>query len=496
MSAITRTFSVQYGSITVSTAASGYALEGPVLPQFGYRRVTWSWGCIVYGSSPSDLESKSAALIAAIRIPRQNLTVTQGAQSFPYSEASKTGYNMSGAIERQAGGIFDTHVTREFSCSVTVELPATLNSDDGVFDYAYVTTTEQSGQRTISLTGEVTTNGTLLAEDQYEAKIAAIVSAVQAAVDNGATFEEQLEERGIERFDFEMRFRRVYREQIYKDSLANFNEAAIKDARITSSVSTVYAQAAEPGLKLPTEITLQYEAIVDKAQSTDLAGLWIGVALPLLKSIADELAAAASGGEPIYKEIRPTYSPTGQILSGFVRFAAFNSFILLSEITETMNVSTSGRKLAVYGDPYERVRVPGIGSASAQVVASVTVQGDRSDALDGAQRLSIKPSGSPGTGGFTTPIYRPLTRQEYSNIGAVGGDWTLEGEAVQYIGPIYEGDPALPVTTCILTRVYDYDKESRAQAFGGGGGGGAGGGGGGGAGGGRKILSPVYDGNL
>lgn len=494
MSAITRTFSVQYGSITVSTADSGYALEGPVGPQFTYRRVTWSFGCIVYGSSASDLETKAAALVAQIRVPRQNLVVTLGSGSYSYSEASKTGYNMSGAIERQTGSVFDTHVTREFSISITVELPATLNSDDGVFDYAYAVTTEQSGQRTIALSGEITTNGTNLAEAQYESKIAAIVAAVKAAVDSGATFEEQIEERGIERFDFEMRFRRVFREQIYKDSLDAFDESAIKDARITSSVSTVYAEAAEPGLKVPTEITLQYEAIVDKSVSTDLAGLWSGKALPLLKSIADELSAADSGGEAIYKEIRPTYSPTGQILSGIVRFVTFNSIVLLSEITETRNTSTSGRKLAVYGDPYGRVRVPGVGASSAQIVTSATVQGERGEALAAALRLSIKPTGNPGTGGFTTPIYRPLTRQEYSDLGATGGDWTLEGEAVQYVGPIYSGEPALPVTTCILTRVYDYDKDVPTQGFGGGGGGfGAQGGGGNG---GRKILSPVYDGNL
>lgn len=487
MAAITRSWSVQYGSTVIQSASgpSGASLDGTLKYEQSYRKVRWRFGTVVYGANAAALETNCAALVTAIRTPRQDLTITMGTGGYSYSESSKTGYDIRGEIERVPLSPFDSPISREFSITFEVTLPATLASDAGLDSYSFTLTTTAVGQRILEIVGSYTTNGTLLAKATHDAAIATLVSAIFSSVSlDSANFELLSQDEGLERFDFEMSFKRTYRELLYKDSLAAFNSAALKDARITANVSIIYGRMAIPDQILPSEISVQYEALVDKSQSTDLPGLFQSVAKPLLQSIAQEYAASQGVSDPIILQIEPSFSPTGQVLRAVMIFVCFGPQRLIALETKLSQVTTTGGiKVGVYSDdPYARIRLLGQALARERVVTIATVQGDRPEALAAAQGVSVAPNSSPGsTAGIAGGGYRALSRAEYSRLGSSGGGWTLELETAEYDGPLYAGLPSLPVTTCILTREYEYDTEP------------AGGGAGGLVhGGGRKIVSSVY----
>ncbi len=469
---VPRLYSVVYGGITISDAASGYALEGPVLPRFRYRETSWSFGVVVYGTTQENLETLSAALIAEFQKPRQDLTITLNNKTYSYSEAAKTGYEMAPSIERDAGGPFDSMLTREFSCSVSLTEPAILASDDGVFDYSYNHSIGPDGIRQLSLTGIITTDGTLAAEAQYEAKIAAIVNAVQNAAESGVTWTEETESRGIERFDHEMTFTRSYRRQLYKDSLSAFNVEAIKFPQLAVAPTLIYEANAIPGITRPVELKAQYSATVDAGESTDLTGLWEAHVVPLLEAFAAEVATIYSTDPPITQEITPTFDPTGNSISGFIRFVAFGPQRIFAITIEEEVAAVSGAlKIPVYGvSPYERARLPGVATAKASIIVTASVQGEKAAALAAANSLSTTPAGNPPGEELTFDSYRLLSREEAGQLGASGGGWSLEDERIAFVGPNYVGDPATPVTTCVLSRIYDYDKDPSETIPDGGGG--------------------------
>lgn len=459
--------SVAYGSITIGGADANYLLDGNISFQdAGYRSIRWVINCVVKGTNAADLESKCAALQTQIRTPRQNLTITLGSGTYSYSEGSKTAYEIAGAISRVNGSPYDSVVTREFTITFSLKLPANLASDDGVLDYTFKLTINANGQRIVEINGLIVTNGTNLAKAQYSSKIAGIVSTILNGIDNTASWELMREETNEERFDFELPFSRTYQEKLYKDSLSTFDVAALKDPRITANVSTIYAEAAIADLVLPTEIIIGYEALVDKTVSTDLTGLWTTTVVPLLLSIAQEMASFAGVGDPQIVGINPTFLPTGQVVSGQIRFICFGPQRIIAASIETQEIVTTGaRKIPVYStDPYARRRVIGLGTAKQVITILATVQGSRADALSAAKTLVVVPTGNPGpTAGLKPSSFKFLTRSEASQLGARGGGWTEESRTTSYSGPTFTGSPALPVTTCSLQIVYDYDTDPVAR---------------------------------
>jgi hypothetical protein len=466
---ITRSLSISYGALAFGAAASGYAIDGPVSPSFGYRSVAFSFSVVVHGLNASDLETKSAALIAQIRTPRQDLVVTFGTRVHSFKQSDKTGWDHEGSIEPDDASIFNTHTTREYTISIQVTTPATLAGDDGVSNYGYSHSIGSDGKRRFSVTGVITTDGSTDAEAQYVAKIAAIVSSIQSDIDGSASWTEIQEDRGIERFDFEMTFSRSYVERIFKDSLSADDVASIKEPEITIIPSLIFDANATPDIKRPIETVISYSAFIDKQVTVDLIAIWNEHVVPLIKDLAQTYASLIFGNDQTtVQEITPTFSPTGNTVSGIIRFVSFGAQKILAVAVEETITATSGViKVGVYGtSPYQRARLPGQATAKATLISTVTVQGSRGEALSIARGFAKEPLAKRPPGEILKfPVYKLLTRNDASKTGGTGGGWSLDSETQQYIGPLYTGQPPLPVTTCVLTRVFDYDEEANLNAL-------------------------------
>lgn len=465
MTVVSRTYQIKYGSLTMDTAASGFALEGPIEKQFSYRETTFSFSVVVYGSSVADFESKCATLILGIRTPRQDLIVKLGSRTLSYKLSDNTGFFQDGTIEPEAGSIFNTHLTREFSISIRVKTPQNLAGDAGLEDYTYIHSIGPDGIRRFSVSGIITTNGTTnLAEAQYEATIAAIITTIKAEIDAAVNWTEILEQRGIELYDFSMTFTRSYVERIFKDSMSADDVAAIKQPQITITPSLIFDASAAPDIPRPIEITATYSAFIDKRESVDLNAVWLEHVIPILQNTSVEYATQLYGNDLLsIQELTPTFSPTGNTISGFCRFVVFGEQRVLSaQIEESYNATSGVIKVGLYGSsPYQRIRLPGLATAKAVLLATVIVQGSTAEALSAARGFANTPNlpGPPGNP-LKFPAYRLLKRSDASKLGGNGGGWSLENEDIRFIGPVYSGDPPLPISTCILTRVFDYDEEA------------------------------------
>jgi len=469
MAAITRSISISYGALTFSDAASGYAIEGPVSSAFAYRRATFDFSVVVYGSSVADLETKCTNLINQIRIPFLNIIVTFGTRVHSFKESDKTGWDAEGKIEPDDASVFNTHTTREYSISLQVTTPADATVDDGVSGYSYTHSIGPSGIRRFTLIGTITAINPLFSEDKYEAKIAAIVTATKAAIDPSAQWTEVLEDRGIDRFDFEMTFSRSYTERIFKDSLSADDVAALKQPSITIIPSLIYDANALPDTPRPIETVITYQAFVDSTVTVDLVTIWNEHVIPLLTEQAAKYSTELFGNDTkSVQEISPTFSPTGNTVSGMIRFVVFGpQKVLAVQIEESIQTSAGVIKVGVYGrTPYQRARLPGQATCKATLTATVTVQGSTAEALGKARGFANQPkTQSPPGARLVFGEYKLLTRIEAGKIGGRGGDWTLESESFQLIGPIYSGDPPIPVSTCVLVRVFDYDEDISETAL-------------------------------
>jgi hypothetical protein len=312
--------------------------------------------------------------------------------------------------------------------------------------------------------GAITTDGTSFAEAHYESKITALINTIKSDIDASAQWTEREEQRGIERYDFEMTFNRSYVERIFKDSLSADDVAAIKEPQVTISPSLIYDANAAPNIPRPIEVTATYTAFIDKRETTDLNAIWLNHVKPLLLNQAEEYAVNQYGNNNIsVTEIAPDFSPTGNMLAGSIRFVVFGAQKLLSvQIEESISSSTGASKAGIYGtSPYQRLRLPGQATAKAQLIATAIVQGSREEALASARTYAKKPKASAPPGrALRFNTYRLLSREEASRTGGKGGGWSLESEEIAYLGPVFSGDPAIPVTTCVLTRIFDYDEDA------------------------------------
>lgn len=468
MTAIARSISISYGALTFSGASSGYGIEGPVTPRVTYRKKSFNFNVIVFGSSVPDFHTKCQALITQIETPRQDFSLTFGTRTHTYSEANKTGWDISGVIVPVDGSPHNTHVSREYIITISMTTPANLAGDDGVENYTYSHSLGPNGVRRFTVRGVITTDGTILAEAKYEAKITAIVNTVKAAIDPtldvDADWTENVEDRDIERFDFSMGFKRSFEEKIFKDSVGTPNVPELKFPQITVTPSLIYDANALPDTPRPIEVSIGYSAFVDKQVTQDLSVVWNSHVVELLKEQAELYALEVHNvSEPQINEITPTFSPTGNLISGFIRFTVYgtqNTFFLQKR--ESYRSTPPVLPVGVYGTSgHQRARLPGLASAFATVTITVIVKGDRNVAYAEALKHSTRPQfvGPPGTPLRFTQ-YRLLSRAESERVGGSGGGWALVDEEPTFDGPNYAGDPAIAVTSCVLTRVFEYDEDA------------------------------------
>jgi hypothetical protein len=302
---VTRELSIVYGAVTMG-GSSVYHIDkspGMLVWRVSGTEATVSWHVVVHGaSSASDLDTACGTLedefqkrFLRFRVIHDSVDVID----WNPSGSVNTGFLAQPQIE-----VVDHPATtgrsRMYRCSVTVQLPATDNTGRrwASIELGY----DDSGCKTVTITGQYTAQGSNGARANYEAKIGTFASAALAAL--GGTYNSQptMESATADDQDKLCDFRRVYRAINYAET-ASGNIDAILAHEVAFSLAWE-APGDSPGGPYGEATRLQavtgvYNASVDVRVTTDLDSLWSGT---LRSYVMAQASVAYPGASALVRE--------------------------------------------------------------------------------------------------------------------------------------------------------------------------------------------------
>src|SRR3990172_3654784 len=138
MPAVTRTWSVVYGSRTIGGATellldSGPDHSRPIRITQSYPDLSVEFGFILTAASGVDMASQIDAVEADLRKPDQRLRLLSGSNTFlDFNPSDNTGFNIRAEISKAGDKPeMDTNISRAYSVRITGNLPADLSGRNG-----------------------------------------------------------------------------------------------------------------------------------------------------------------------------------------------------------------------------------------------------------------------------------------------------------------------------------------------------------------------------
>lgn len=255
-----REFVVDYGGFVVGADSTRQVdiEEGPFTVERDFERFTVEFSFIIRQATATLFSAEVAAVEAAFRKPRGNLTITiNGVVQYTFSHLTSTGFDAEPRVVKR-GAVADSGTMRTYRVRVRVALPAdNLEVTDGSLGLRRSTVNvarDPARVRTITIAGEYTgSTANPTARDQYEAQISAYATAVLNTFPG--IFHELDDEPGAEADDTDhtssarygkgkvLRFSRVFREVIYQQGPG----AALDDPQITRQELRIARRREAPG---------------------------------------------------------------------------------------------------------------------------------------------------------------------------------------------------------------------------------------------------------
>ena len=218
MPAVTRELSITYGTFTVGGTSDTHLLDGSsrITIQEDYEKASASFTVVVVGSTEAAFATNCLALENAYRIPRQTLTITQGAATLKsWSHSGNSGYYANPSCSK-VNDKASTGRSRRYQCTVEVERPADLAGQGGRRSSSVSLIRDSDGKATVSIAGKYTATPGTSARANYAANIVAYATAVKTAFVPGAFWNKLHEESTHDDDNKNLDFTRVY-EQVPND---------------------------------------------------------------------------------------------------------------------------------------------------------------------------------------------------------------------------------------------------------------------------------------
>lgn len=198
---------------------------------------------ITTATTAAAFATEVAAVEAAFRRPRGDLTVTQESQTLlSLLHSTSTGFNGSPRILKQ-GDIGDTGRSRFYHVRIEFGMPAD-NINTNYRRWATIKVDFPSTrQKTVTINTTYTANGATGAYAQYLAQIAAYASATLTAISASATWE-KIGEPDVTRDDTDKVCNAI---QIYKEKLFNDKSGTLDDEDIVDPLVIFSREKTAPG---------------------------------------------------------------------------------------------------------------------------------------------------------------------------------------------------------------------------------------------------------
>lgn len=287
-----REYSISYGGITISTGTISGAkvrvhdfqsVRRSVLEGFEFR-----FQILIYDApTRGDMASAANAIETAFEKPLGDLVVNiaSGADSgttLALRSSDNTALNVSGQVEK-VGQDGDSGRSRIYQVTISGELPYDQVTPpdpgyEGLRAMEWQLEFNASRLGTLTITGEYTAQPgppAVASKAQYDAQIGDLVTAVIGFT--GLTFfatndQPLREQTNTDRNDSVTEFERVYVEKAQTRS----SSAIVNELMTVERSEEEHATSPQAGVIRPEEITVTYEASIDKNTTTDLKGQWSG----------------------------------------------------------------------------------------------------------------------------------------------------------------------------------------------------------------------------
>lgn len=281
-----------------------------------YTEFSISFDVVVRNATRSTFLASEAALVSAFRQPDQKLEVFLGSttrHTFDPSSSVNTGFSQRPTCTKVDGEL-NTANSALYRIGVTVQLPADLSGRDGRQSSTVTVEATPAGKRTVVIEGTYTALTSNSAYAQFVAAAGTYCDTVISAL--GGTYN-LISQGGTAQGGFSyddqnkvLRFRRVYEEVLYRESLAGGDHASIKGAQINIDRTTPENRGPSGfGVRPLERLRASYSATIDRSV-TDIAGLYTSTVRPLLLAELQNV----SGGTVVVTGETPSYVPTENVL--------------------------------------------------------------------------------------------------------------------------------------------------------------------------------------
>lgn len=329
--ALTRTLKITYGTFEI-----GVGTEGTYLPNSHYRvaitpyQTRISFRVFVVGSTHADFNTKKDALEAAYKTPKQKLVIEMdGETDYSFDPDDRTGFDSFCEIENTGDG--ESNTTREYQVTVFVKTPPTDSAGNGseaLVLHSVTLETNSNGIRTLTITGHYLNTETKGALENYSDNINSLIGAVKTKMAPDTVWDELPAVLGAEdpiNSDTRATFQRVFREMIYKETLAagdDLDDADISNVFITATPSVQWPGDYQLGatVRRPVTVTGRISCLVIKTKTdSELKDIWEKKLQPnlidYLRKTFDFKALTITGITPNYaqgnNEVSGTITGTG-----------------------------------------------------------------------------------------------------------------------------------------------------------------------------------------
>lgn len=511
--AVTRDLSITYAGVTVGGTSADYLLHGdpPYEIFLEYPTVTVRFAVAVVVDAPTGTQAtddatfvtKCNALENAYRTPNGAFVLALGASNFRSWTHTGNTAMLGRPTCRKRGREGDTGRSRIYDCSITFQMPADLAGKNGLQIASVVLDTPATTKpRKLKVTGIYTASGSTSASAQFEAQIAALMTAVEAVATGNWERQAQSYDR-----DDENKICKFTATSL--EVISNQSSGVLDDTRIKNPTMVVSVGSVGPGDLLDAsrlkEVRITYAAEIDQAQTTDLSGLWDstikGHLLQHAKTVAGGSTAAITRSDPSFDYVNNRVAAqmsiavlgTSNIIShrirtrdtmseGLIRWAVWNGTPYAKKVFEGPKswLRTVTEDLVQLGDPDQGSGAgSSIGSAGG-IWAGLGMGGSRAGGPIDVFGGLFAGMGS-HAGGPSDPFGSLFGADDQGGAGGFGGGGAAAGDkkGFQYLGSDEETDPfvlGIPDAQFSLhvrssTKFYEYVE------VGGGGGGSSGGGG-------------------
>ncbi len=227
-----RTLKITYGGVEFG-GSSARQLDGPLrLRTHNYETLILEFDFIIAKTTVALFAAEVVAVEAALRTPNVRLLIEDGAtviQDFNPDPAENTGFNSRGEILKQGELSSDSVVTRKYTASIEVQLPATEAGKSGRRNVLISIIPNEADHLDITVEGQYTALTTNSASDQYDAAHDTFIATVIATYGAGGTFERLEKERVPDDEDKVLEFKTVLREIVFDQSSAGTDNTVIVD---------------------------------------------------------------------------------------------------------------------------------------------------------------------------------------------------------------------------------------------------------------------------